>query len=101
MPDAGRGYSRHRALGAQVDHAAQLAGFGPQAVVGVGLYDGIDYTGATYTFYVTAPCTSPHEGEYGNPNLGTFSNGPARSASRSDPAQRSTTAALRGRPIPG
>ncbi|MFD7656125.1 hypothetical protein ACFV4N_19315 [Actinosynnema sp. NPDC059797] len=54
--------------------AARLAGIGAQAVLAVRLYDGINYSGATYDFYVTAPCTPEYEGEYGNPNLGTFSN---------------------------
>ncbi len=52
----------------------RLAGVGPQAVLAVRLYDGINYTGETYDFYVSAPCTPPYDGEYGHPNLGAFSN---------------------------
>jgi hypothetical protein len=54
--------------------AAQLAGVDIQSVKAMTLYDGVNYTGEQYTFYVTAPCTSTYEGEYGIPNLGSFSN---------------------------
>lgn len=54
--------------------AAQLAGVGVQSVKAMTLYDGVNYTGEPYNFYVSAPCTPSYEGEYGIPNLGTFSN---------------------------
>lgn len=54
--------------------AARRAGVAIQSVKAMTLYDGTNYTGEQYTFYVTAPCTPVYEGEYGIPDLGAFSN---------------------------
>jgi hypothetical protein len=62
------------ACGDSEAQAAQLAGVAKASVLAVTLYDGINYSGASYSFYVTKDCTAGYEGEYGNPNLGAFSN---------------------------
>jgi len=65
--------SRQSACAADEAVAMQRAGVSAASVLAVRLYDGINYTGASYSFYVTSPCTAGYEGEYGNPNLGSFS----------------------------
>jgi hypothetical protein len=66
--------TRTTACATSESQAARLAGISPQAVKAVTLYDGINYTPPSYTFYVAAPCTPTYEGEYGNPNLQTYGN---------------------------
>jgi hypothetical protein len=66
--------TQESACAASDAQAKQLAAVPAASVLAVTLYDGINYSGASYSFYVTAPCTAGYEGEYGNPNLGSFSN---------------------------
>jgi hypothetical protein len=62
------------ACGASESQAKQLAAVPAASVLAVRLYDGYNYTGTSWDYYVPKACTAGYEGEYGLADLGPASN---------------------------
>jgi hypothetical protein len=66
--------TQQSACAASEAQAKQRAAVPTASVLAVILYDGVNYSGQSWSFYVPKPCTSGYDGEYGVGDLGPVSN---------------------------